>query len=179
MAQGVMTIAEQRDGEIRKVSYEVVSEGRRIADTMGQEVTALLLGSNVKDTASTLAHYGADKVLVADDPQLETYTTDAYVAVIADLVKASDPALLLLGASVQGKDLAARLAARLGVGMAQDCTVLSIEDGNLVAESLDFYGIKTAESSAALVARSRERAAMSENEAVDLAVEETTAERSQ
>ena len=140
MAQGVMTIAEQRDGEIRKVSYEVVSEGRRIADAMGQEVTALLLGSNVKDKASTLAHYGADKVLVADDPQLETYTTDAYVAVIADLVKANDPALLLLGASVQGKDLAARLAARLGVGMAQDCTVLSIEDGNLVAERPVYAG---------------------------------------
>ncbi len=133
MAQGVMTIAEQRDGEIRKVSYEVVSEGRRIADAMGQEVTALLLGSNVKDKAATLAHYGADKVLVADDPRLETYTTDAYVAVIADVVKASEPAVLLLGASVQGKDLAARLSARLGVGMAQDCTALSVEDGNLVA----------------------------------------------
>ncbi|MFC1581222.1 electron transfer flavoprotein subunit alpha/FixB family protein [Thermodesulfobacteriota bacterium] len=140
MAQGVMTIAEQRDGEIRKVSYEVVSEGRRLADAMGQEVTALLLGSNVKDKASTLAHYGADKVLVADDPQLETYTTDAYVAVIADLVKANDPALLILGASVQGKDLAARLSARLGVGMAQDCTVLSVEDGNLVAERPIYAG---------------------------------------
>lgn len=133
MAQGVMTIAEQRDGEIRKVSYEVVSEGRRIADAMGQEVTALILGSNVKDQAATLAHYGADKVLVADDPRLETYTTDAYVAVIADAVKANEPAVLLLGASVQGKDLASRLSARLGVGMAQDCTALSIEDGNLVA----------------------------------------------
>jgi electron transfer flavoprotein alpha subunit len=128
-----MTIAEQRDGEIRKVSYEVVSEGRRIADAMGQEVTALLLGSDIKDKAATLAHYGADKVLVADDPRLETYTTDAYVAVIADLVKANEPAVLLLGASVQGKDLASRLSARLGVGMAQDCTALSIEDGNLVA----------------------------------------------
>lgn len=140
MAQGVMTIAEQRDGEIRKVSYEVVSEARRIADAMGQEVTALLLGSNVKDKASTLAHYGADKVLIADDPQLEAYTTDAYVAVIADLVKANDPAILLLGASVQGKDLAARLSARLGVGMAQDCTALSIEDGNLVAERPIYAG---------------------------------------
>lgn len=133
MAQGVMTFAEQRDGEIRKVSYEVVSEGRRLADAMGQEVTALLLGSNIKDKAEVLGHYGADKVLVAEDPRLEIYTTDAYVSVIAELVKANEPAVFIMGASVQGKDLAARLAARLGAGMAQDCTALSIENGNLVA----------------------------------------------
>ena len=133
MAQGVMTIAEQRDGEIRKISYELVSEGRRLADSLGQEVTTLLLGSNIKDKASTLGHYGADKVLVADDPRLEPYTTDAYVSVIAELVKANDPAILILGASVQGKDLSARLSAKLGIGMAQDCTVFAIEDGNLVA----------------------------------------------
>ncbi|MBL7175006.1 MAG: electron transfer flavoprotein subunit alpha/FixB family protein [Desulfobacteraceae bacterium] len=133
MAQGVMTIAEQRDGEIRKVSYELVSEGRRLADSLGQELTTLLLGSGIKDKAVTFGHYGADKVLVADDPRLETYTTDAYVSVIGELVKANDPAILILGGSVQGRDLSARLAARLGVGMAQDCTVFSIEDGNLVA----------------------------------------------
>lgn len=133
MPQGVMTIAEQREGEIRKISYEIVSEARRLADASGQSVTALLLGSNVKEKASSLGHYGADKVLVADDPRLETYTTDAYATVIAELVKANDPAILLLGASVQGKDLAARLSARLGVGMAQDCTSFSVEDGNLVA----------------------------------------------
>ena len=133
MAQGVMTIAEQRDGEIRKISYELVSEGRRLADSLGQEVTTLLLGSNIKDKASTLGHYGADKVLVADDPRLETYTTDAYVLVIVELVKANDPAILILGASVQGKDLSGRLSAKLGVGMAQDCTVFAIEDGNFVA----------------------------------------------
>jgi len=133
MAEGVFTIAEQRDGEIRKISYELVSEGRRLADSLGQGLTTILLGSNIKDKASTLAHYGADKVLVADDPRLETYTTDAYVSVIAELVEANQPAILLLGASVQGKDLAARLSARLGVGMAQDCTAFSLEDGNLVA----------------------------------------------
>ncbi|MBW2609379.1 MAG: electron transfer flavoprotein subunit alpha/FixB family protein [Deltaproteobacteria bacterium] len=133
MAQGVFIIAEQRGGEIRKVSYEIVSEARRLADSLGQKVTAVLIGSNIKDKAATLGHYGADKVLVADDPRLETYTTDAYVSVIAELVKANDPAIALLGASSQGKDLASRLSARLGVGMAQDCTQFSIEDGNLTA----------------------------------------------
>jgi electron transfer flavoprotein alpha subunit len=133
MAQGVWTVAEQREGEIRKISYELVSEGRRLADALGQELTVVLLGSTIKDKASEFGPYGADKVLVADDPRLEPYTTDAYVSVISQLVKANEPAVLLLGASVQGKDLAGRLAARLDVAMAQDCTAFAIEDGNLVA----------------------------------------------
>ena len=133
MAQGVWTIAEQRDGEIRKVTFEIVSEGRRLADALGQELTVVLLGSNIKDKAAELGHYGADKILVADDVRLEPYTTDAYVSVISELVKANDPAILLIGASVQGKDLSARLSASLDVGMAQDCTAFSVEDGNLIA----------------------------------------------
>ena len=133
MAQGVWTIAEQRDGEIRKVTYEVISEGRRIADALGQDLTVVLLGSNIKDKAAEFGHYGADKVLVADDSRLETYTTDAYVSVISQLVKANDPAVLLMGSSVDGKDLSARLSGSLDAGMAQDCTAFSVEDGNLVA----------------------------------------------
>ena len=133
MPQGVMVIAEQRDGEIRKVSYEIVSEGKRLAEKLGQKVTAVLLGQNIKDKAATLGHYGADKIIVADDAKLANYTPDAYASVIAQLAKANDPAILLLGASVQGKDLAARLSARLGVGMAQDCTAFSIDNGRLNA----------------------------------------------
>jgi electron transfer flavoprotein alpha subunit len=133
MAKGVMIIAEQRDGDIRKISYELVSEGRRLADASGQGLSVILLGSNIKDKAAVLGYYGADKILVADDPRLERYTTDAYSSVIAELVKANDPEILLLGASSQGKDLASRLSARLGVGLAQDCTSFAIEDGRLTA----------------------------------------------
>ena len=133
MAEGVMIISEQRDGEVRKISYELVSEGRRLADSLGQNLTAVLLGSGIKEKASTLGNYGADRILVAEDPGLEAYTTDAYVSVIEGIVKTEDPAILLLGASSQGKDLAARLSARLGVGMAQDCTVFALKDGNLTA----------------------------------------------
>jgi electron transfer flavoprotein alpha subunit len=133
MAKGVWTIAEQRDGEIRRITYEVASEGRRLADSLGQELTVVLLGFGIKDKAAGLGNYGADRVLVADDPRLGTYTTDAYVAVISQLVKAGDPAVLLIGASTQGKDLSARLSARLDVGMAQDCTAFSVEGENLVA----------------------------------------------
>ncbi len=133
MAHGIWTIAEQRDGQLRKITYEIVSEGRRLADAMGQDLTVVLLGSGIRDKADGLAQYGADKVIVADDPRLAVPTTGAYVAVISQLVKASDPAVLLLGASVQGKDIAARLSAALGVGMAQDCTAFKAENGNLVA----------------------------------------------
>ncbi len=140
MAQGVWVIAEQRDGELRKISYEIVSEGRRLADTLGQELTVLLLGANIKDKAETLGRYGADKVLVADDPRLADYTTDAYAAVISELVKANEPAILLGGASAQGRDLTGRLSARLDAAVAQDCTEFSIQDGNLVAKRPIYAG---------------------------------------
>jgi electron transfer flavoprotein alpha subunit len=128
-----MIIAEQRDGDIRKISYELVSEGRRLADALGQDLTAILLGAGTKDKAAELGQYGADKVIAADDERLAAYTADAYVPMIAEIVKANDPAILLLGASSLGKDLSARLSAKLGVGMAQDCVSFSVEDGKLVA----------------------------------------------
>jgi electron transfer flavoprotein alpha subunit len=140
MAQGIWIVAEQREGELRKISFELVSEGRRLADKMGQSLTAILLGSNIKEKASMLGKYGADKVIVADDNSLATYTTDAYVSVLAQLAQANEPAIILLGASAQGKDLSGRLAARLGVGMAQDCVSFSLENSNLVAKRPIYAG---------------------------------------
>ncbi len=140
MAQGIWIVAEQREGELRKISFELVSEGRRLADKMGQSVTAILLGSHIKGKAAVLGKYGADKVIVADDERLATYTTDAYVSVLAQLKRASEPAIILLGATVQGKDMSGRLAARLGVGMAQDCVAFSIENSNLIARRPIYAG---------------------------------------
>ena len=140
MAQGICIVAEQREGELRKISFELASEARRLADQMGQSVTAILLGSNIKEKASELGKYGADKVIVADDNRLATYTTDAYVSVIAQLAQKEEPNIILLGASVQGRDLSGRLAAKLGVGMAQDCVTFSLENGNLVAKRPIYAG---------------------------------------
>ncbi len=140
MAQGIWIIAEQREGELRKISFELTSEARRLADQLGQSVTAVLLGSNIKGKAPELGKYGADKVIVADDNRLATYTTDAYVSVIAQLAQSGEPAIILLGASVQGKDLSGRLSARLGVGMVQDCVAFSLENGNLVAKRPIYAG---------------------------------------
>ena len=140
MAQEIWIVAEQREGELRKISFELASEARRLADQMGQSVTAILLGSNIKENARELGKYGADKVIVADDNRLATYTTDAYVSVIAQVAQKEEPNIILLGASVQGRDLSGRLAARLGVGMAQDCVTFSLENGNLVAERPIYAG---------------------------------------
>ncbi|PIP44966.1 MAG: electron transfer flavoprotein subunit alpha [Deltaproteobacteria bacterium CG23_combo_of_CG06-09_8_20_14_all_51_20] len=133
MAQGVWAVTEQRDGAFRKISYELVSEGRRLADKLGQKLTAVVIGASMKEKAKELSQYGADRIIMADDPRLGQYTTDAYVEIMGQLVKAEEPSVLLMGASVQGKDFSARLAGRLGVGMAQDCTAFDIENGGLIA----------------------------------------------
>ncbi len=133
MPQGVCVIAEQREGVLRKISYEIVSEGRRLADELGQKLLVLLLGSNIEKQAELFGNYGADKVIFIDDPELEVYRPDVYKEVIAQIIEKEEPSLLLMGASAQGKDLAAGLSAKLDVGMAQDCTSFSIDNGNLEA----------------------------------------------
>jgi electron transfer flavoprotein alpha subunit len=131
MAQGVFAITEQRDGELRKVSFEAVSEGRRVADGLGTELTAVVLGSGIDGLAEELKKYGPDKILVGDDPALAEYTTDAYTNVLSEFIQSSDPAVIITGASAQGKDLAGRLAARLDAGVAMDCVEVKLDNGNL------------------------------------------------
>ena len=140
MAQGVFAITEQRDGELRKVSFEVVCEGRRVADGLGAELTAVLLGSGIDGLAEELKKYGPDKILVADDAGLADYTTDAYSNVLTELIQTSDPAVIIMGASAQGKDLAGRLAAKLDAGVAMDCVKIELVDGNLTCTRPMFGG---------------------------------------
>ena len=133
MAKGVWIVAEQREGALRKVSFELASTARKLADQLGEEGGAVLLGSGVEAMAAQLGKYGVDKVFVADNPALEPYTTDAHAAAVAKAVKENDPSILLLGASTQGKDLSARLVGKLATGMATDCTDVKIADGKLLA----------------------------------------------
>ena len=133
MAKGVWIVAEQREGALREVSFELASTARKLADQLGEEVGAVLLGSGVEAMAAQLGKYGVDKVFVADNPALEPYTTDAHAAAVAKAVKENDPSILLLGASTQGKDLSARLVGKLATGMATDCTDVKIADGKLLA----------------------------------------------
>jgi electron transfer flavoprotein alpha subunit len=131
MGQGVWVIAEQRDGGFRKVTYEAVSEGRRVADALGREVTAVVLGSGVEAIAGELGQYGADKVLVADDAALAEYTTDAYTNALSGILRTADAEVILMGASAQGKDLAGRLSARLNAGLAVECIGITVDAGKL------------------------------------------------
>ena len=133
MAKGVWIVAEQRDGAFRKISYELASTARKLADVLGEEVCAVLCGSGIEGIAGQLGKYGVDKVFVADSPALEPYTTDAHAVAVAKAVKENDPAILLLGASTQGKDLSARLVGKLATGLATDCTDVKIVDGKLLA----------------------------------------------
>ena len=129
MAQGVIAITEQRDGKLRKVSFEVISEGRRIADGLSAQLTAVVIGSGCDALAAEIKKFGPDKIVVLDDPALADYRTDAYTPALAEVVKFLDPAVVITGASVQGKDLAARLAARLNAGLVMDCTAISLQNG--------------------------------------------------
>jgi electron transfer flavoprotein alpha subunit len=133
MAKGVWIVAEVRDGAYRKVSFEIASAARKLADELGDEVCAVLCGSGIEGKAAELGKYGVDKVYVADNAALEPYTTDAHAMAVAKIVKEKGPAILLLAASVQGKDLAARLVGKLATGLATDCTGLKIDGGKLVA----------------------------------------------
>ena len=133
MAKGVWIVAEQRDGALRKISFELASAARKLADQLGVEVSAILLGSGIEGLAAQLGKYGVDKVYVGDSPALEPYITEAHAAAAAKIIKENDPAIVLLGASVQGKDLSARLAGKLATGLATDCIDVKIADGKLLA----------------------------------------------
>jgi electron transfer flavoprotein alpha subunit len=132
MVQGIFVITEQHDGAFRKVTFEAVSEGRRLADGLNTDLTAVVMGSGVENITGELEKYGADKILVTDDTVLAEYTTDAYTNVLANIIKPLDPELIIIGASTQGKDLAARLAARLDAGMAMECVAIRLENSGLV-----------------------------------------------
>ena len=142
MAQGIWFIAEQRDGELRKVSFEAASAARRLADAAGTTVTGVLIGSGITAQAEKLGAYGADKVFVVDDEAVKYYEPAAYANIIAKLAKDNDAAVLLMTASVNGKDLAARLAARLGVGLAMDCMGLELNDAKQMVAIRPIYAGK-------------------------------------
>jgi electron transfer flavoprotein alpha subunit len=133
MAKGVFVVAEQRDGALRKVSFELASAARKLADQSGDEVSAILLGSGIESLAAELGKFGVDKVFVGDNAALEPYVTEAHAQVVAKILKDNDAAIALFGASVQGKDLSARVAAKLAGGLATDCTDVKIDGGKFVA----------------------------------------------
>jgi electron transfer flavoprotein alpha subunit len=133
----VLVIAEQMDGAFRKVTFEALSAARRL-DT---DVVAVVLGSGIEGAAAELGKYGAAKILVADDAALAEYTVDAYTEVVAGIVAQTNPGVVILGATAQGKELAGRLSARLDAGLATDCVAIDL-DGAQVIATRPMYGGK-------------------------------------
>ena len=133
MGNNVLVIAEQRDGVLKKVAFEMLGVGAQLAAALGGQVEAALLGAGQAGLPDTLAQYGAAKVYVADDESLAAYSAEGYTNTLAAFIGKVEPTIILLGATALGKDLAPRLAARLGVGLATDCTALEIADGRLLA----------------------------------------------
>ena len=139
---GVWVFAEQRNGELQKVSLEILGEGRRLADELGVNLTAVLLGNNVACLADILGEHGADEILVAEHEELENYTTDGYTKVLCDLASERKPGILFIGATFIGRDLGPRVAARLSTGLTADCTSLEVDvtNGDLLATRPAFGG---------------------------------------
>ena len=126
---GVWVFCEQRQGSMMPTSFELISEGRKLADELGTKLYGILLGHNIEGIAKELGGYGADGVYVCDHPLLETYTTDGYTKVICDLVHEYKPEVMLIGATNIGRDLGPRCAARLHTGLCADCTHLDVDMG--------------------------------------------------
>ena len=129
----VLVFAEQREGKLKKVALEVASEGRRIATATGRTLAVLVVGEGIEGLASGLRDCGADLVLTASDPAFSTYASLAYARALQAAAAEAGAEVILLPASAMGRDLSARIAARLGAGLASDCTALLAEGGQLRA----------------------------------------------
>jgi electron transfer flavoprotein alpha subunit len=141
MSNDVWIVAEQKEGKLKKVSFELLGIGKKLADKTGGSLSALLLGHGIENLGAELNGYGAGRVFLCDSEVLKYYSNEAYARVIADLVKAHDPAVLLGAATALGKDLFPRVAARLQTGLASDCVGLDVKgQGLLVAERPIFAG---------------------------------------
>lgn len=132
MAKGIWIFAEQRDGQLKKVTFELISEGRKVADQLGEELCAVLVGKDIANLADSLGQYGVDKVFILENDALASYTTDGYTNAVANLVQQQEPSALLLGCTVTGRDLAAQVAQRLQTGLMTDCIGMEIADNQLV-----------------------------------------------
>lgn len=122
----LFVFVEQRDGNIQNVGIELLSKARELADVLGERVIGLLLGSGIKEKSRELIAYGADIVVCVDTPELEHYATEPYAQAITELIDRHHPAIVLIGATTIGRDLAPRLSARIETGLTADCTGLEI-----------------------------------------------------
>lgn len=126
--KGVFVFAQQVDNVLDGVAFELLGKGKELANDLNTEVTAVLLGAGVGSLADQLAEYGADRVIVVDDPELKEYRTEPYAHALASVLNEYKPEIVLVGATAIGRDLGPTVSARLKTGLTADCTVLEIGD---------------------------------------------------
>ncbi len=126
--KGVYVFAQQVDNEISPIAFELIGKAKDLAAPLNTEVTAVLIGSDVKSLADRLAEYGADKVIVVDDPELKDYRTEPYAHALASVINEYKPEIMLVGATAIGRDLGPTVSARVATGLTADCTQLDIGD---------------------------------------------------
>ena len=126
--KGVYVFAQQVDNEVSGIALELIGKGKDLAKDLGTTVTAVLVGSNVKGLTDVLGEYGADKVIVVDDPELKEYRTEPYTHALASVIEKYKPDVFLIGATAIGRDLGPRVCARVHTGLTADCTQLDIGD---------------------------------------------------
>ena len=131
--KGVYVFAQQVDNEISSIAFELLGKAKDLAKDLNTDVTAVLIGSGVKGLADQLAEYGADKVIVVDDPELKDYRTEPYAHALASVINKYKPEIMLVGATAIGRDLGPRVSARVATGLTADCTVLEIGEFPLQA----------------------------------------------
>lgn len=137
----IYVFVEQRDGAVQSVGLELLGKARELADRVGEKVVALILGKGISDKAQELIAAGADKVLIVDNEYLKSYLTEPYTQAVSQIILEQKPAILLLGATIIGRDLAPRLSARTNTGLTADCTQLEIgESGELLMTRPAFGG---------------------------------------
>ena len=126
--KGVFVFAQQVDNVLSGIALELVGKGKELAKDLGTEVTAVLIGSDVKGLCTELAEYGADRIIVVDDPELKEYRTEPYAHALAEVIRKYKPEVMLVGATAIGRDLGPRVSARIHTGLTADCTQLEIGD---------------------------------------------------
>ena len=132
--KGVYVYAQQVDNKLDNIAFELLGKAKDLAKDLNTDVTAVLIGSDVKGLADELAAYGADKVIVVDDPELKDYRTEPYTHALASVINEFKPEIMLVGATAIGRDLGPRVSARVATGLTADCTQLDIGDFPLVAK---------------------------------------------
>jgi len=136
----VLIYGEIKGGKLKKTAFELASEGRRIADKLGGDLGAVLMGPQAEQFATELGRYGVDTVYVVDSPELEAYNSEYYAQALASVAKEKQPEMLLISHTMQGKDLAPRTAAKLGVASIADCVSFELDGTKLVGRRPMFAG---------------------------------------